>query len=992
MKKNSLQKNSLLKGSVLLLISSFRKIFCMVMESLQMCHPKRKAKLGVEGSLVAFLFALILVACGGDSANDSGTDTESSSSSDIQAEEIDLSSSSYEREEKLVIKNKTITGFAQKGPFKKGASVEVFEVELEGSFLKQTGKSFTGQVSNDSGAFKITNVSLKSQYALFRVTGRFKSEINGKSVLASLVALTDLSKNETVNVNVVTHLEFDRVLHLLHQGLDFTAAKKQAEREVLAAFGIDVKFKNAEKLNLFGDSDADAALVAISKLVLAGDKKESNRDQESLLELLTQIASSVEENGEWDNIGGRNNSAKDYCPWDNKWNVGRTLGNYGDKGNCVFDTASNAVEKYIRHFIVSWHTVGQYCTSTLEGKVVGAWSDGYRDIYLCKDGEWHYVGRGSGDKKDYVVDSVDGSWKFIGKNIQWCKEYLALEVSKWSKGKDGEIKKGSKTGTNYKYDKEKGEWCETTDLDTLLGACTIKQDGKVVKGKGEKDSYYSCDNGDWREATEYEVGVSNNECTKDGAIVKFTDESFYKCSNDEFVQADFLDSALGLACVSYIDGKSVERLNAVHTYTCEKNAWKISDTWSKTNCAKDGYIQTLIYDMSGKTKEFVCDADTFRVATNTDSLNISLYGAACVSYTDGKKDAAEKHVCEDHIWKEIVSNSSEKGFPSIESYGTPSPAYTKNILNNAKKGWGSRYWDACKPHCSWISDGHEGKTDTTTQKSYEAGMTTARNCNIHDVEVPTFTLGHAVQAYWYGFEGTNSACGNAKEKGVFTCTDMAPIAVNDSLSYAYVAALMSTNSCGKCFHLQFDGSFKDVSSINPPKETHLALKGKHLIAMIVSNGHDIEEDGRFDLMVPGGGVGAFDALSTQVNGSYINWGAGFGGFLTECQSKHGEDNKLEVYQECVKDMCDAAFGGSDFPNLWRGCHWFAEWYMAADNPTYNWEEVDCPQYLIDHYMTTINTTKDNRYRWHDDWSTYKKGDPLEEQECLTEAYPNGCAP
>ena len=330
------------------------------------------------------------------------------------------------------------------------------------------------------------------------------------------------------------------------------------------------------------------------------------------------------------------------------------------------------------------------------------------------------------------------------------------------------------------------------------------------------------------------------------------------------------------------------------------------------------------------------------------------------------------------------------GFPTIESYGPPSSEYTKDILSNKQTGWNSRYWDACKPHCSWISDGQEGKTDTTTQESYVAGGTTARNCNIHDVEVPTFTLGSAVQQYWMGYEGTSSAC-KVGAAGVFTCTDMAPVAVNDNLSYAYVAGPGSQTTCGKCFHLQYDGSFKDASANNAPKETHKALKGKHIVVMTSNIGHDVEV-GQFDLMVPGGGVGAFDALSTQVNGQNINWGAGFGGFLTECQGKLGYDNTLENYQECVKDMCDAAFGNAGFPNLLRGCHWFAEWYMAADNPTYHWEEVECPQYLIDHYMTTLNPTKENRYRWHDDWSTYKKGDELETQECLTANYPQGCGP
>ena len=55
--------------------------------------------------------------------------------------------------------------------------------------------------------------------------------------------------------------------------------------------------------------------------------------------------------------------------------------------------------------------------------------------------------------------------------------------------------------------------------------------------------------------------------------------------------------------------------------------------------------------------------------------------------------------------------------------------------------------------------------------------------------------------------------------------------------------------------------------------------------------------------------------------------------------------------------------------------------MAADNPTYNWEEVECPQYLLDHYLTRINTTKTNNYKWRDDWSTYKQGDVLDTAIC-----------
>ena len=322
------------------------------------------------------------------------------------------------------------------------------------------------------------------------------------------------------------------------------------------------------------------------------------------------------------------------------------------------------------------------------------------------------------------------------------------------------------------------------------------------------------------------------------------------------------------------------------------------------------------------------------------------------------------------------------GFPTIESYGEPPAAYTKDILSNGKTGWSSRYWDACKPHCSWLSS-----VDTTSEETYQAGGTVARNCNIHDVEVPAFTLGHAVQQYWMGYEGTNSACVNENAGGTYTCTDMAPIQVNENLSYGYVAAPGGQfgGGCGKCFHLQFNGG----NHANDVKATHKALKGKHMIVMASNIGYDVEE-GQYDMLVPGGGVGAFNALSMQIGVPASGLGANGGGFLTECQASLGWDNTVEAYQECVIKKCDEVF--KDWPNLLRGCRWYAEWYMAADNPTYNWEEVECPQYLIDHYMTTFNTTKENRWRWKDDWSDYKKGDELETQDCLTDEYPQGCAP
>ena len=75
---------------------------------------------------VAAAICVFFAACGGDSSSNSGTGLESAASVDTHSEENDPSS--YKSEEIIPIKNKTITGFAQKGPFKSGSTVDVFEL------------------------------------------------------------------------------------------------------------------------------------------------------------------------------------------------------------------------------------------------------------------------------------------------------------------------------------------------------------------------------------------------------------------------------------------------------------------------------------------------------------------------------------------------------------------------------------------------------------------------------------------------------------------------------------------------------------------------------------------------------------------------------------------------------------------------------------------------------------------------------------------------
>ena len=311
----------------------------------------------------------------------------------------------------------------------------------------------------------------------------------------------------------------------------------------------------------------------------------------------------------------------------------------------------------------------------------------------------------------------------------------------------------------------------------------------------------------------------------------------------------------------------------------------------------------------------------------------------------------------------------------------------RNLLASGeqKKGWNTRYWDACRPHCSQIL---AEVTDTSSQAAYEAAGTVSRTCNVHDIEIPSFTIDKAAMTNpnWTGWKVVGNSCryDDAQEgiasarDGGFACTDMIPVAVNDTLSYAFVAGPKG-QGCGKCYHLQYDGHFNDERENNKPKATHQALKGKHIIAMASNIGHDVDQNStQFDLMVPGGGVGQFDALTAQT-GIDMRGFTSFGGFLTDCQHDPsiGYDGTLQQYQTCVKNFCAESF--ADFPNLLQGCNWFADWFMAADNPSFVWEEVECPQYLIDKYKTNYNLTRRNDFAPHDSWADYtgKSPDDLE---------------
>lgn len=190
----------------------------------------------------------------------------------------------------------SISGYVQKGPFLNGSSVYVFELDEDG--LTQTGKAFRGKTENN-GQFKISNIAISSQYAILEGSGYFINEVSGKESEGriTLSAIVDVTERSNVNINFLTQLEFDRVTHLVTvDGKTVPEAKLQAEKEILRTFfGESASASNFEELNIFGSTDDDAKLLALSIMVLAdqSDAKFSNT--------LAEISADIETDGTYDN-------------------------------------------------------------------------------------------------------------------------------------------------------------------------------------------------------------------------------------------------------------------------------------------------------------------------------------------------------------------------------------------------------------------------------------------------------------------------------------------------------------------------------------------------------------------------------------------------------------------------------------------------------------------------------------------------------------------
>ena len=193
------------------------------------------------------------------------------------------------------VKDLDVAGVSQKGPFVKGSAVTVQGIDCQ--TMELTGEIFEGTVKSNKGDFGVDDVNLSATCALFEVTGYYFNEVTGKKSAdeVTLHALSDLSDRKHVNINMLTELEYKRVMNLVSEKkMSFADAKKQAEKEVLASFNVNGDYALSEDLNIFENGDGNAALLAVSVMVQA------NANEAKLAERLDEYSVAISQNGSFD--------------------------------------------------------------------------------------------------------------------------------------------------------------------------------------------------------------------------------------------------------------------------------------------------------------------------------------------------------------------------------------------------------------------------------------------------------------------------------------------------------------------------------------------------------------------------------------------------------------------------------------------------------------------------------------------------------------------
>jgi len=201
----------------------------------------------------------------------------------------------------IVINLTSLDGQAQKGPFNNGTAINIAELT---NTLSPTGRNFSSAITDNTGRFAVANVQLESPYVELRANGFYFNEVSNEisDAQLTLFAISNLTGKTSLNVNILTHLEKNRMVTLMSgdSPKTFAQAKLQAQEEVFAVFDYSrANVPESELLDISQGGAANGKLLAMSA-ILQGDLAVGQMSQ-----LLANISTDIASDGTLDDASLR---------------------------------------------------------------------------------------------------------------------------------------------------------------------------------------------------------------------------------------------------------------------------------------------------------------------------------------------------------------------------------------------------------------------------------------------------------------------------------------------------------------------------------------------------------------------------------------------------------------------------------------------------------------------------------------------------------------
>jgi len=534
---------------------------------------------------VFFLAPVLLMSCASDNdGNAVGPNAQneiSSSSLSDSSESKGKSSSSVSKVDQKTI-SKTVYGLAQNGPYADSSVVKL--TALDESTLESTEQVLTGMVEGGYGGYSIQVDSLKSNIAQVSVSGKYLEAKSGRLAEKeiTLYALTDLDVHDSVNVNLFTTLEYERVCELVkNKKLSFADAKKQARNELLDAFHVALKDENGKDIN-FDDPESWS---------IFGIRDTKNRDEDKVLMGLTAVFSAFNENYVESLI---KTIAEDFAK-DGKWDddsTRKSVANaaYGLNTTILSgDVVIPADIQSIRATMTRWRSI--YTTgfdlSNLSGEILPDFES-----------------------------VVDGFW--LGEyGLSKCAYSILGTVAKTPFGSYFTCKEDTRTHTGI-------HWLSSSVLEMkTYGIKCDSTDYFTTETTDRTPHLYVCEFGKWREALDVEakVGLCTSEKEKS---LEDTDLFGYVCKSRKW--EIFTDSLKNQR-----DGKRYAYRKAAGLY------WMISDlqdttfTWAEADQCPEGWRLPAETDWTNLSKQLA------GVTANGNQLNLVRAGESNTWWSSTEK-------------------------------------------------------------------------------------------------------------------------------------------------------------------------------------------------------------------------------------------------------------------------------------------------------------------------------------------------------------------